>query len=155
MEQPKMPNEGKSEKENWEEILTDMGMPSEIRPEVEIAKEAGVELVSVGMETSEAKAIARRLTQEDPSNLFGGFANSIEGLVSLVETLRDEWVSAGLLPDEISIVIHSSCINGSDCVMVAKNGGNKYHYNTKHIPKYVRKAIITRLHSRGLNVVEK
>jgi hypothetical protein len=139
----------------WEDKLKKMGMPSEIKPEHEKAALAGVEIVSTEMMSPEAEALAKKLLEEDPRNILGGFPNSTDEMVSLVETLNEEWLSQNVSPKDIHLVVHSSCVNGSDCVTLAYNGGNIYHYNTKNIRGYSRDKMLSRLKSHGLHFVEK
>ncbi len=139
----------------WENKLKEMGMPSEIELEQEKAAKAGVEVVSTEMVSPEAEALAQKLKEEDPRNLLGGFPNSPKEVVALVETLREEWLAQDIKPKDIHLVVHASCINGHDCVTLAYNGGNIYHYNTKNIRGYSRDKMLSKLESHGLHFVEK
>ena len=139
----------------WEKKLQDLGMPSEIPSEQEKAAKEGVELVSSEMADPSAEALAKKLQEEDPRNHLGGFPNSMEDLVSLVQTLRAEWKDKKISPTDMHLVIHSSCINGRDCVTLAYNGGDIYHYNTKNVRGYSRAKISQLLKAQGLYFVEK
>jgi hypothetical protein len=139
----------------WEDKLKKMGMPSEIEPEQEKAAKAGVEIVSTEMISPEAEALSKKLREEDPRNILGGFPNSTEEVVALVETLREEWLAQDIKPRDIHLVVHASCINDHDCVTLAYNGGNIYHYNTKNIRGYSRSKMLSKLELHGLHFVEK
>ncbi|MEK7081166.1 MAG: hypothetical protein AAB902_02150 [Patescibacteria group bacterium] len=139
----------------WEARLKKLGMPSEIQSEQEKAAEAGVELISTDMASSEAEALALKLKKEDPRNILGGFPNSTDSVVSLVETLREEWLAQDISPKDIHLVIHASCVNGHDCITLAYNGGKIYHYNTKNIHGYSREKMVSKLRTHNLSFVEK
>ena len=139
----------------WEDKLRKLGMPSEIPSEQQKAEKEGVELDSTEMVSPEAEALAKKLREEDPRNILGGFPNSTDEMVSLVETLNEEWLAQNISPKDIHLVVHASCVNGNDCVTLAYNGGNIYHYNTKNIRRYSREKILSKLKSRGLHFVEK
>jgi hypothetical protein len=51
----------------------------------------------------------------------------------------------------ISVMIHSSCVNGRDCITVIQNGGKRYHYNTKMIFHYSRQKVMDFLESRNIS----
>jgi hypothetical protein len=138
----------------WEAILAGEGMPSELPTETDRAAEAGVDLVSLDVASGEAQALALKLKEEDPRNLFGGFPSSLETLVSLIKDLRSEWVKAGVPENFIHLTIHASCINGKDCVTLSRTDGNRYHYNTKNILKYSREKTIQFLTSSGISFRE-
>ncbi len=140
---------------DWEAKLKALGVPSEIPLEHEKAKEAGVDLVPLDMTSQEAQALSKKLQQEDPRNIFGGFPNSLDTIISLIETLKEEWMEQSVLAKDIHITIHSSCINDYDCVTVSYNGSNKYHYNTKNIRGYSRQEMISKLKSHNLFFLEK
>jgi hypothetical protein len=144
-----------SMKNEWEKKLEDLGMPSEISSEEQKAEEAGIELVPEEMANPEAVELARKLQEEDPRNLLGGFPNSVETMISLVETLREEWMAQNISEKDMHLVVHASCINGHDCITLAYNGGNIYHYNTKNIRGYSREKMIKKLEARNLHFVEK
>ncbi len=139
----------------WEGKLKDLGMPSELPSEEEVAAESGVELVSIDLANPEAEELAEKLRQEDERNKLGGYLNSTEDTVALIETLRKEWLEQGISPKDIHLVIHASCKNGSDCVTLAYNGGNIYHYNTKNIQGYTREEMAKQLDDKDLSFVEK
>ena len=140
---------------HWENKLKALGMPSEIPMEYQKAAEAGVELVSTDMANPEAEALEKKLQEEDPRNVLGGFPNSINTMVSLVETLREEWLAQNILAKDIRLAIHASCINGHDCVVLSYNGEKKYHYNTKNIREYSRQKMISQLRAHNLSFIEK
>jgi hypothetical protein len=147
--------ESMNEAQKWEAILEKEGLSENLISEEEKAANEGVEIVSMEMANPEAQELERKLREEDPRNLLGGFPTSIEGTVSLVETLREEWLAQGISPKDIHLVIHASCINGSDCVTLAYNGGNIYHYNTKNIRGYSREEMAKKLDDKNLSFVEK
>jgi hypothetical protein len=140
---------------DWEARLKDMGMPSELPSEAERAIEAGVDLVPLDMTSQEAQALSQKLEQEDPRNIFAGFPNSLDSMISLVETLRAEWIEQNIPTKDIHITIHSSCVNDHDCITVSYNGSNKYHYNTKNIRGYSREEMTSRLTAHNLSFTEK
>lgn len=140
---------------HWERKLKDLGMPSELPTEHQRAAEAGVELVSSEMANPEAEALEKKLQEEDPRNVLGGFPNSINTMVSLVETLREEWLAQNIPVKDIRLALHASCINGHDCVVLSYNGEKKYHYNTKNIREYSRQKMISQLRVHNLLFVEK
>jgi hypothetical protein len=141
--------------QEWEKRLAAMGMPSEIESEEEKANRAGIELVSSEMTDPEAETLAKKLKEEDPRNILGGFPNSADEMVSLVETLQEEWLAQNISPKDIHLVVHASCVNGNDCITLAYNGGNIYHYNTKNIRGYSRQKMLSKLKFRGLYFTEK
>lgn len=147
--------ESMNEARKWEAILEKEGLSENLISEEEKAAKEGVEIVSIDMANPEAQALALKLRQEDERNKLGGFPNSTEDTVSLIETLREEWLAQGISPKDIHLVIHASCINGSDCVTLAYNGGNIYHYNTKNIRGYSREDIAKKLNDKNLSWVEK
>lgn len=140
---------------DWEAKLRDMGMPSEIASEEEVAREAGVELVTADMLDPEAQALANKLRQEDSRNIFGGFPNSTNNTVSLVESVRGEWLAQGINEKDIRLTIHASCVNRHDCVTLSQHGGKSYHYNTKQISHYSREDMMKKLLAHGLTFKEK
>ena len=139
----------------WERKLAASGLPAEPPSEQEMAAQAGIELTSIDMASPEAQAIEKKLQEEDPTNIFGGFVNNISEILSVIKDLRQDWLKQGTLPEEIRITIHASCENGSDCVVVSHIGGNKYHYNTAHIRKYSRKLLLARLSAENISFAEK
>lgn len=143
------------EARKWEAILEEEGLPENLISEEEKAAREGVEITSMEMANSEAQELAEKLRQEDERNKLGGYPNSIEDTVALVETLREEWLAQGVSPKDIHLVIHASCINGSDCVTLAYNGGNIYHYNTKNIRGYSREGMAKKLEDKDLSFIEK
>ena len=124
--------------EYWEKLLAGQGMPAEPLSESELAEMQGVETVSISELGNQSQAIEKKLYEEEPRNKFGGFPTSQENLVALVGTLISEWIENGVPEKIISIMSHSSCVNGRDCVTVIKNGGDRYHYTTKMIIGYSR-----------------
>jgi hypothetical protein len=147
--------ESMDEARKWEAILEEEGLPENLISEEEKAAREGVEITSMEMANSEAQELAEKLRQEDERNKLGGYPNSIEDTVALVETLREEWLAQGVSPKDIHLVIHASCINGSDCVTLAYNGGNIYHYNTKNIRGYSREGMAKKLEDKDLSFIEK
>lgn len=145
---------GMNEIENWEAKLKDAGMPDELPTEAEVAKEAGVELVSMEIADPEAEALINKLKEEDPKNEFGGFPTSIDSMASTIQTLRNEWLAQGTPKEKIKIVIHASCINQQDCVVLKKNGDATYHYNTKKILGYSRDKILAKLAPYNISFTE-
>jgi len=139
----------------WEKILQNAGMPSEIIPEQIKAAQAGVLLDAPEMSSPEAVALKKRLQEEDPRNVLGGFPSDINTMVTLVQDLREEWLAQDVKPKDIHIVVHESCINDSDCLTLAYNGGNIYHFNTKHTDGYSRQKLFKQLEAHNLSFVEK
>lgn len=141
----------------WEAKLTKLGMPSEPLSEQEKAAEEGVELETLDTDetNTEARMLAKKLIEEDPRNVFGGFSVSIDNLLSLVKTLEGEWLAEGIPAKDIRLAVHASCINGHDCVAVTYNGGKVYHYNTKNIRRYSRQKLIEKFKSQRLSIIEK
>jgi hypothetical protein len=141
--------------DEWEAKLEEAGQPADIPFEHEKAAQAGVDVTPLDVANPEAISLAQKLREEDPLNVFGGFPNTLDDMISLVETLNEEWLSQGMSSREIHLVIHSSCINGHDCVTLSHNNGNRYHYNTKDIRGYTRGKLVSRLSTHKLNFVEK
>jgi hypothetical protein len=145
--------------EQWEHMLQDSGMPSEISSEEEIAFQAGVKLESLDMETDpDVQALTKRLTEEDSGdslNHFGGFPNSVEDMFALVETLRAEWLKQNIPSKDIRLIVHTSCINGHDCVALTHSGKDIYHYSTKNIYGYTREKLTEKFQNHHLAYIEK
>jgi hypothetical protein len=140
----------------WESILAKEGMPSEILSEEKVAAKAGVKMGSLDiMADPEAKDIAEKLRLEDARNIFGGFPNNIDTLISLVKDLKGEWLKQNIPSKDIHLAVHSSCINGYDCVALAHNGEEVYHYNVKNIIGYSRKKLTSKLQADQLSFIEK
>ena len=143
-----------SEEEEWKIKLEELGLGAELPSESEKAEDAGFSLVSLEEVDKESEDFTRKLMQEDPRNLFGGFPTSMEQVISLIETLKTEWIEQGVPPNLISVLIHSSCVNGKDCITLVQNGGNRYHYNTKKIINYSRGRVISFLKTHEISFSE-
>ena len=129
-------------------------MPAELPLEHVKAAEVGIDLVSLDLASPEAEEFARKLRQEGPNNVLGGFPEDINEMVSLIKGLRKELLAQGIPEAEIHLAIHSSCVNSHDCIMLYHNNGKKYHYNTKHILNYSRDEMISKLVAHGLSFRE-
>jgi len=140
---------------DWERLLRDEGMPSEIIPEQIKAAQAGVMLDAPEMSSPEALALKKRLQEEDSRNVLGGFPSDINTMVTLAQDLREEWLAQDVKSKDIHLVVHESCINGSDCLTLAYNGGNIYHFNTKYTTDYSRQKLFKQLEAHNLSFVEK
>lgn len=136
---------------DWEKELENLGMPAEPISESQKAAQADIELISTEMMDPEAEIIARKLKEEDPRNILGGFPNSIKNIISLIKTLQQENTSSR----DIKLYIHASCINGHDCVTLAHPDGKVYHYNTKNVHNYSRERMIDQLEVSRIPFVEK
>ncbi len=134
----------------WEKKLQGLGLGADLPTEAEKAGEHGVEIVSADSVNHEFQALTKRLQEEDPRNIFGGFPTSMDTLISLVDTLKAEWLEQGIPESEIHLALHASCINGHDCLNVIRNGGQRYHYNTKRIHHYSREHLLARLKARKI-----
>jgi len=145
--------------DEWEEKLKKLGMPAEPLSEQAVATSQNerVELVPKEMASREAEELAQKLAEEDPRNILGGFPNTMDMMVSLVETMQKELLEKNIPAENIRIIIHPSCINEHDCVTLTYSGnnGNVYHYNTKNISGYSRQGLISKMGTHGLSVVEK
>lgn len=133
------------EQDFWNNKLKSMGLDSDIKTEAEKAKEAGHEVVSADSIDPEFDAMAKKLSEEDPRNVFGGFPVSSEILTSLVDTLIVEWRDLGIPLNEIHVAIHSSYVNDNDCIIVVQNRGKRYHYNTERMMDYDKTKVILQL----------
>ena len=137
--------------------MREQGRPSELPTEKEVAAEAKVDLEyideGIGYD-SETKLIIEKLREQGPHEIFGGFPTDPKNLVSIIDTLKKEWVKEGIPEENIKIVIHKSCANGSDCVTIL-NGVNAYHYNTGHIVRYDREQIKSILLINEISFIEK
>ena len=138
---------------DWEAKLRKLGMPAELPSEIERAEKVGINMIPLESTDLETIELAKMLASEDLSNIFGGFPTSMDNLLALCDTLREEWLAEGVRPIDIKTTIHSSCVNGKDCVVMSSNG-KKYHYNTKRISRYSRDKLLSFLKLRRVNYRE-
>ena len=138
------------EQDFWEKKLKTLGLGADIKTEAEKAAKAGIEVISSDTLGDTYKTLSLVLQEEDPRNVFAGFPGSMDVLISLINTLKTEWLEQGVPPQDINIAVHSSCVNDKDCVVVSQNGGKKYHYNAGNITEYSRGKLIKELTRRQI-----